>query len=116
MVDASDIKCIPCERGATQLLQEQIDKRLQLLSGWRQDGKKIRRVYRFRNFKNALTFVNQVGSIAEAEGHHPDIYLAYGRVEIVIWTHAINGLSENDFILAAKIDTIDNDDQSKVKN
>ena len=99
-------KCAPCEGGIQPLTQDQIDTNLNSLNGWHQDGIKIKKTLTFKNFKDALAFVNNVGDIAETEGHHPDIYLAYGKVEIVIWTHAINGLSENDFILAGKIDAV----------
>lgn len=105
-MDMANKKCVPCEGGVPPLTQEQINSNLNSLDGWQQDGNKIKKLFKFKNFKGALAFVNQVGNIAEAEKHHPDIYLTYGKAEIVIWTHAINGLSENDFILAAKIDTI----------
>ncbi|MGR3220300.1 MAG: 4a-hydroxytetrahydrobiopterin dehydratase [Candidatus Anammoxibacter sp.] len=105
-MNAPDKKCAPCEGGIPALTQAQIDKNLSSINGWQQDGKKIKKLFKFKNFKEALTFVNLVGGVAETEKHHPDIYLAYGKVEIVIWTHAINGLSENDFILAGKIDGI----------
>lgn len=64
------------------------------------------RLYKFPDFKSALDFVNRVGALAEDQGHHPDIALAWGKVEITIWTHAVNGLTESDFILAAKIDRL----------
>lgn len=66
----------------------------------------LQREFRFPDFKQALTFVNRVGEIAEQEGHHPDILLAWGKVEITLWTHKINGLTESDFIMAAKIDRL----------
>ena len=67
---------------------------------------KIHKLFKFKNFKEAMTFVNKVADLAESEGHHPDITIHYNKVDIIIWTHAIEGLSENDFILAAKIDKI----------
>lgn len=70
------------------------------------DGKKIRREFKFKDFKEALAFVNKIGEIAEEEGHHPDIELGYGRVAVNLSTHAIGGLSTNDFIVAAKIDRL----------
>ena len=78
------------------------------VSGWElaQGGKSIARLYRFKDFAAALAFVDAVGAIAEAEGHHPDIELGWGRARITLSTHAISGLSENDFIMAAKIDTL----------
>ncbi|MGR3319073.1 MAG: 4a-hydroxytetrahydrobiopterin dehydratase [Candidatus Anammoxibacter sp.] len=105
-MDTPEKKCAPCEGGIPALTQDQIDKNLNSINDWLQDGKKIKKLFKFKNFKDALTFVNLVGDVAESEKHHPDIYLAYGKVEIVIWTHAINGLSENDFILAGKIEAI----------
>jgi 4a-hydroxytetrahydrobiopterin dehydratase len=66
----------------------------------------ITRTFKFPNFREALTFVNRVGELAEAQGHHPDIFLAWGRAEVTSWTHKINGLTESDFILAAKIDKL----------
>jgi 4a-hydroxytetrahydrobiopterin dehydratase len=72
------------------------------------DNLKIEREFLFKDFKAALAFTNAVGAVAEAENHHPDIHLAWGRVRITLWTHKANGMTENDFILAAKIDTLDN--------
>ena len=99
-------RCTPCEGGVMPLTKDQITSNLEYLTGWEQCDKKIKKLFKFKNFKEALTFVNQVGNIAETERHHPDIFLAYGKAEIEIWTHAIDGISENDFILAAKIDDI----------
>lgn len=70
------------------------------------DGHHIERDFGFSNFREALDFTNEVGELAEGEGHHPDIYLAWGKVGVKIWTHKINGLTESDFILAAKIDRL----------
>lgn len=79
--------------------------RSQLQVGWRViDNHHLQKRYAFKNFKEALTFVTQVGEIAEAQRHHPDIYLSWGEVRLEIWTHKINGLTESDFILAAKCD------------
>ena len=83
----------------------------ELKPGWKvADDHHIEKTYPFKDFKSALAFVNKVGLVAEQEGHHPDIYLAWGKVEIRLWTHKINGLSESDFILAAKCDAIENND------
>ncbi len=105
-MELKDKKCVPCEGGAAPLGDDQVAEKLKSLDGWSLDGKKIKKLFKFPNFKEALAFVNKAGETAEAERHHPDIYLAYGKAEIVIWTHAINGLSDNDFILAAKIDAL----------
>lgn len=99
-------KCLPCEGGAAPMEKAEIEKRLDELDhGWEVlDGVKIRKEFLFRDFKEALGFVNKIGEIAEREGHHPDIHLvSYKKVVIEFSTHSIGGLSENDFILAAKI-------------
>jgi len=100
-------KCVPCEGGVPTLSEPEVDALLSNLPGWvRSEGKpRIRREWRARNFATAMNFFNQVAAVAESEGHHPDLHLVgYRNVTIEIWTHAIGGLSENDFILAAKID------------
>ena len=101
-------KCISCSIGDIPLSPDEIDEYLEnLQNGWKViEDKKIEKTYKFKNFKEALDFTNKVGELAEAEGHHPDIYLAWGKVIIYLWTHKINGLHENDFIMAAKIDKI----------
>jgi 4a-hydroxytetrahydrobiopterin dehydratase len=79
----------------------------ELHSDWKVvEGNHLERTFRFSDFLSALQFVNEVGDLAEREGHHPDIFLSWGKVKITLYTHAIGGLSENDFILAAKIDTL----------
>ncbi len=100
--------CAPCHGSTPRLTGGNLTwLASQLGSGWQLEGEsKLRRTIRFPDFATALAFVNAVGAIAESEGHHPDLFLAWGKVEISIWTHAIDGLSESDFILAAKIDTI----------
>jgi len=70
------------------------------------EGHHVTRAFKFKNFVDALAFVNKVGALAEQQGHHPDIFLAWGKAEVTTWTHSINGLSESDFILAAKIDRL----------
>lgn len=107
-MNLSDKKCIPCEGGMPPLPPEEIQKYLPELGGkWEiLDNKKIKREFTFKYFKEAIAFVNKIADIAEREGHHPDISIFYNRVGIELSTHAIGGLSENDFILAAKIDTI----------
>ena len=97
--------CVPCRRGTPRLTPEQIAALLPQLDGWTvEDQRKLTKAYRFRDFATALAFVNRVGEVAEAEGHHPDLYLSWGKVGVELLTHAIGGLSENDFILAAKLD------------
>jgi len=100
--------CIPCSKGTTALKGEQLHHYHEKLEGgWHiVEEHHLEKTYPFRDFADALAFVNKVGEIAEKEGHHPDIHLSYGRVKIQFWTHKIDGLSESDFILAAKCDTI----------
>ena len=90
------------------LVAEEVEKYLSQISGWKaMENKKIHREFRFKDFKEAMGFVNKVGDLAENEGHHPDIYLhGWNNVRIELSTHAIGGLSENDFILAAKINEL----------
>ncbi|MBM4005884.1 MAG: 4a-hydroxytetrahydrobiopterin dehydratase, partial [Planctomycetes bacterium] len=102
-------KCVPCEGGVPVCTREETDRHLHALSDWQltSDGKRIHRSWVAKDFMTAIRFFQQVAELAEAEGHHPDLHLAnYRQVTIEIWTHAIGGLSENDFILAAKIDRI----------
>ncbi|NLY85356.1 MAG: 4a-hydroxytetrahydrobiopterin dehydratase [Tissierellia bacterium] len=108
MTDLLSKKCIPCSLGDIPLEREEIEEYLKnLKSGWTAvEDKYIEKTFKFKNFKEALYFVNKVGNLAEEEGHHPDIYLSWGKVVLKLWTHKIKGLHENDFILAAKIDEI----------
>ena len=113
MEDLSKKKCVPCEGGIPSFNLGEIHKYLKKVDGW--DVKKnenenfyLLKEFKFENFINAQDFVNKVGKIAENEGHHPDILFGWGYAKINITTHAIKGLSENDFILAAKIDQIIN--------
>ena len=102
-------KCAPCEGGVPACSAAEIAKHLAALSGWRQtpDGRRIAKSWRARDFLAGIDFFNRVAQLAEAENHHPDLHLAgYRNVLIEIGTHAIDGLSENDFILAAKIDQL----------
>jgi 4a-hydroxytetrahydrobiopterin dehydratase len=101
-------KCAPCQIGAEPLNGEAIEKLLRRLAeGWRvTDQRYLEKEYKFKNFRLALDFVNKIGELAESEGHHPDIYLAWGKVKVKLWTHKINGLHNNDFILAAKTDKL----------
>ncbi|MEW6035815.1 MAG: 4a-hydroxytetrahydrobiopterin dehydratase [Candidatus Micrarchaeota archaeon] len=100
-------KCVPCEGGIAPLGQAEAEAYLkQVDAGWSLAGGRIAREFRFRDFREAMSFVNKVAGIAEAEGHHPDIHIRWNRVRLEIFTHAINGLHENDFIVAAKIDAL----------
>ena len=103
----ADKKCVPCRGGTPALKGAELAALQQDVPGWTVTNEHhLNREFRFPDFKQALAFVNQVGEIAEQEGHHPDILLAWGRVGVTLWTHAIDGLSESDFILAAKINRL----------
>ena len=102
-------KCVPCEGGVAALKQAEAEAQLRKLSGWRltHDGQRIRKEWVVKNFMAGIDFFDRVARLAEEEQHHPDLHLeGYRNVGIEIWTHAIGGLSENDFILAAKIDKL----------
>jgi 4a-hydroxytetrahydrobiopterin dehydratase len=102
-------KCKPCEGGVEPCSLEEAMSQLSNLSGWylTHSGQRIRKDWTARNFMAAMDFFNRVARVAEEDGHHPDLHLSgYRNVSIELWTHAIGGLSENDFILAAKIDTL----------
>ncbi|HVF48525.1 MAG TPA: 4a-hydroxytetrahydrobiopterin dehydratase [Pyrinomonadaceae bacterium] len=107
MGDLASRDCVPCRGGVPPLKGEEIAVYLNQLAGWEVSGEHhLRKAYKFTNFRDALAFVNRTGEVAEREGHHPDIRFGWGYVEIQIYTHAIDGLTESDFILAAKIDKI----------
>jgi 4a-hydroxytetrahydrobiopterin dehydratase len=101
--------CVSCETGAQALTADQVKALLKSVAEWQlsSDGKRIRREWRVRDFVTGLDFFHRIGQIAEAEDHHPDLHLVgYRNVTIEIWTHAVGGLTENDFILAAKINEL----------
>ena len=106
MTELAERTCIPCRGGVPPLGADQIDALLRKLpDGWRAvDQHHIEKTFEFNNFRRALAFTNDVGEIAEQQQHHPDIHLSWGRVRLEIWTHKIKGLTESDFILAAKCD------------
>ncbi len=97
-------KCVPCEGGLDPLAKDDAINLLEKVPGWTisEDGVKIRRHFSFDDFVSALDFVNKLGALAESEGHHPDISFGWGYADIIYFTHAIGGLHENDFIMAAK--------------
>ena len=99
-------KCIPYESGGIPLTEEEAKKILVKTPDWKLTGYKIEREFVFKNFVDAMNFVNKVGDIAESEGHHPDIHIHWNKVTLELWTHSMNGLSENDFIVAAKVNTL----------
>jgi 4a-hydroxytetrahydrobiopterin dehydratase len=102
-------KCAPCEGGVPPLSGDEAQALLESVEGWHlsHDGRRIRREWTAKNFMAALDFFNKVAALAEEEGHHPDLHLeGYRHVAVELWTHAIGGLSENDFIMAAKINQV----------
>lgn len=111
MDDACDLtakQCIPCRGGVPPLEGAELDALARRLGPtWKVvDGHHLEREYAFPDFASALAFTNRLGALAEAEGHHPDIHLAWGKVRVTIWTHKIDGLTESDFILAAKTEQL----------
>ena len=101
-------KCVPCEGDTKPLMQEEVEELLPDITGWQQeDYKKIWREFQFKNFVKAVDFINRIADVAEYEDHHPDVLLHnYNHVRVELMTHAIKGLSRNDFIVAAKINEI----------
>ncbi len=99
-------KCKPCSGDESPLKGEALQALVsQLKEGWEVINEHhLKKKYSFSDFRQALEFTNRVGELAESEGHHPDIYLTWGKVELLVWTHKINGLTENDFIFASKAD------------
>lgn len=100
--------CIPCEKGGPPLPVQDAEKLLKELNDWMlwPGAQAISKSFKFKDFKEAFDFATKIAKIAEAEGHHPDLSISWGRVEVELSTHSIGGLSENDFILASKIDAI----------
>ncbi len=110
MATLADMTCVPCKGGIPPLKGKELEAmhhQLPEFAHWSVVNEHhIVRTYKFPDFKSALAFVNRVGEIAEAQGHHPDILLTWGKAEITIWTHKVDGLTESDFIMAAKIDRV----------
>ena len=100
--------CVPCKNGEGKLDINQIKNYLPLVENWFLVGDQIKRDFKFKNFKQSMDFVSKVADIAESENHHPDIYIFYNKVNLTLYTHAVKGLSENDFILAAKVNQLMN--------
>jgi len=107
MSSLAEKTCVPCRGGVPPLRGEALQALIQQVEGWTVlDEHHLAKNFKFPDFLGALAFVNKVGALAEEQGHHPDIFLAWGKVDVTIWTHKINGLTESDFILAAKIDKL----------
>ena len=107
MSELASKQCVPCRGGVPPLQGEEINRLLGQLNGWEVVSEHhLKKNYKFADFGETLKFVNRVGELAEEQGHHPDICFGWGKAEITIWTHKIDGLTESDFILAAKIDEL----------
>jgi 4a-hydroxytetrahydrobiopterin dehydratase len=107
MGDLASRECVPCRGGVPPMQGPEIENYLKELEGWRAvEEHHLHKRYEFENFREAQEFVGSVGNLAEEQGHHPDICFGWGYAEIKIWTHKIDGLTESDFILAAKIDAL----------
>jgi 4a-hydroxytetrahydrobiopterin dehydratase len=107
MADLASTTCVPCRGGVPPLKGQELAALKAQVPGWEAVNEHhLHKTYTFPDFAKALAFVNRVGEVAEQQGHHPDILLTWGKVEITIWTHKIDGLTESDFILAAKIEKL----------
>jgi 4a-hydroxytetrahydrobiopterin dehydratase len=107
MTELASKTCVPCKGGTPPLKGEELNKLGRQVPEWEVvEEHHLRRRFRFRNFRESLRFINEVGELAEEQGHHPDISLGWGYAEITVWTHKIDGLTESDFIFAAKVDTL----------
>jgi 4a-hydroxytetrahydrobiopterin dehydratase len=107
MSDLAGKTCVPCKGGIPPLAGKELEALAHQVPQWTVvNSHHLTRAFKFPDFAQALAFVNKVGAIAEEQGHHPDILLTWGKAEVTMWTHKINGLTESDFILAAKIDKI----------
>lgn len=106
MTHLSQEHCTPVAEGTPALSEDLASALHKQVEGWNIEDNKLKREYKFSDFMAALAFVNAIGKIAEDEDHHPDILLTYGKVGVTLWTHTVGGLSRNDFILAAKFDSV----------
>jgi 4a-hydroxytetrahydrobiopterin dehydratase len=107
MTELASKTCVPCKGGTPPLKGAELEELRRQLPGWEiVEEHHLRKVFRVKNFREALDFVNRVGELAEEQGHHPDISFGWGRVEVTVWTHKIDGLTESDFVFAAKTDTL----------
>ena len=107
MTELARKKCLPCEGGVAPLTEAQVGPLLKgLAPGWAREGAAIAKTFRFADFHQTMSFVNAVAFLANREDHHPDLAVSWGSCKVSWWTHAIGGLSENDFICAAKVDAL----------
>jgi len=107
MMELHQKKCLPCEGIGTSMSREEVDETIRIVDGWTVNGKKITKEFKFKDFVEAMKFINKIAETSESEGHHPDFKLHdWNCVTVDTWTHALGGLTENDFILASKINRI----------
>jgi len=108
MTALAEKQCVPCKGGMPPLKEAELAKLAgELGAGWQVVAEhQLEKEYKFKDFREALAFTNKVGALAEAQGHHPDFYLTWGKVKLAIWTHKIDGLTESDFVMAAKVDKL----------
>lgn len=107
MTELAERQCVPCRGGVPPLKGDELSKFSEQLPDWQVVSEHhLQKSYQFRNFRETLDFVDRVGALAEEQGHHPDICFGWGKADISIWTHKIDGLTESDFVLAAKIDKL----------
>jgi 4a-hydroxytetrahydrobiopterin dehydratase len=108
MAALAEKECVPCKGGVTPLKGNDLTRLASELNpGWKVvQEHHLEREFKFKDFREALTFTNKVGELAEQQGHHPDIYLSWGKVKVTIWTHKVDGLTESDFVFAAKVDKL----------
>jgi 4a-hydroxytetrahydrobiopterin dehydratase len=105
-MDLTSRRCVPCEGGVPKLGPEAVQELLAQVDGWALGDERITKRLKFRDFAHLMAFANRLADLAEREGHHPDFAVHYNILDLAIWTHAVGGLTENDFILAAKIDAL----------
>jgi 4a-hydroxytetrahydrobiopterin dehydratase len=107
MSELANRECVPCRGGVPPLTAEQINELLPELAGWEViSNHHLRKNFKLKDFRESLNLVNRIGELAEQQGHHPDIHFGWGYCEVTIWTHKIDGLTESDFVLAAKLDRL----------
>jgi 4a-hydroxytetrahydrobiopterin dehydratase len=111
--DLASKTCVPCRGGVPPLSMDVASRLMEQLDGWAFEQGHLAKSYHFPDFAGALAFVNRIGAISEEQGHHPDLYMTWGKVSLEIWTHKIDGLTESDFILAAKFDEVPVPNQSR---
>lgn len=104
--DLASKSCVPCRGGVPPLSMDVASRLMEQLDGWSFEQGHLAKSYYFPDFATALAFVNRIGAIAEEQSHHPDVYMTWGKVSLEVWTHKIDGLTESDFILAAKFDEV----------